>query len=577
MNAIKVDYAPKTKRLVMTAPFLLVDIMRSFPSRRFEPKSKTWQMPIVKANVKHLLENWNKFEWQMSDEAEQAVKDFEALCAPPAYIPFPMSWFDDKKAKPLEHQWPMLDRGWNLKAYALFAAMGTGKTFVTTNMAAARFMNREIKRMAIICPQTLCRTWKREFAKWWNPKHFTIRDHLTGDRGASNWLEEDPDKLHILLISVEGLGISEKYFDAVQYFFTDKRTFCVVDESSRIKNPDAVRTKRTIQIGSWCDFRMVLNGTPIAKGIHDLWSQYEFLDPNIIGSGDYWAFKTRYVVMGGYENKQIIGYSNVQELMDLIRPYSLEVNKDVLKLPPKMPKSILIEPSKQQLDLFRRINSGGIEADGTGFISTKNVLEKMLRLQQVIGGFEPFTDPETDITNTRPLPENPKLDALMQVVEDHYVGSKFIIWARYVPEIQLLLATLRKKFGESAVVSYYGGTSPEDRALAEDRYCNDPTCRIVVGNPSAAGLGLTFISGEVDVMVYYSGTFAYIDRAQSEDRSHRIGQENSVPVIDLVMDGTLDVSIQESIAAKMDMDQFVKQQMAEGRDLVSLLDGRPRA
>lgn len=571
-EVIKVDFDPKAMRLVMQGPIWLVDILRSFPSRRFMPKTKAWHMPLTRQNVNHWLDQKNRgVKYEMSPGAIGAMLDFDKLTAPPTYPAFPANWFDKKKWKPLPHQGPMLDRGWGLKGYGLVAAMGTGKTFVTVNMALARHKFAGLKYLAVISPATLQRTWEREFAKYGNERDFTARRLKTKDPGFDGWMRSDPEKLHVLLIGVEGLGISEKFYQAaIPFFLAEGPKMAVCDEASRIKNPKALRSQRAVALGQTANWTMFLNGTPIAKGIQDLWSQYEFLDPNIIGSGDYWAFKTRYVVMGGYENKQIVGYSNVDELMKLIQPYSLEVDKSVLKLLPKLPKTIYVEPTSTQRALFKRI----LTSIGEGpKIKIQNVLERMLRLQQVIGGFEPQTD-ENEVTTTTPLDENPKLEALLRVVEDHGATSKFIIWARYVPEIELLVSTLRQKFGDEAVVHYYGGTSPEDRAIAEDRYCNDPTCRVVVGNPAAAGLGLTFIGGEVDAMVYYSGTFAYIDRAQSEDRSHRIGQSNTVPIIDLVMEDSIDELIVEAIKEKMGLDEFVKKRIAEGTALFNT-DGTP--
>lgn len=566
---IKVTYDAKQRRLVMVAPFTLVDAMREFPSRRFNPKDKSWRMPLVRQNIQHFHDVKHKYKFELNDAAALAITDFERLCAGPTYQEFPRHLLELMNKSPMEHQWAMLDKGFGLNAYAMFAKMGTGKTFVTVALALARWRLGLIDRLAIICPATLRRTWQKEFAKHSASDYVDFRFHATEDKNMAEWATAPNKKLKVLAVSVEGLGISEKLFDAACAFFVGSKTMVVCDESSRIKNPDAKRTKRSIDLAAFATYRLALNGTPIAKGIHDLWAQYEFIDPNIIGSGDYWAFKSRYVLMGGYENKQIIGYIHVDELMDLIRPYSIEVGKELLKLPPKVPKTLYIQSTSEQRRLFDKILTG----IGEGHISVQNVLERMLRCQQVIGGFEPMTDIDTGITTTRPLGLNPKMATLLDFIEDNHVGTKFIVWARFIPEIELITQRLREKYGADAVVTYYGATSSEDRSIAEDRYCRDPSCRFLVGNPSAAGLGLTLIGGENDVMVYYSGTFAYIDRAQSEDRSHRIGQTNSVAVVDIVMEKSLDESIVAAIAAKLDMDQFVMQEIKKGIPINELLRG----
>ena len=575
-NTIEVDYDPKNKRLLFKGAFYLLDVFRSFPSRRFDPKAKVWRVPLVKQNLVH-FENTvkNRYNVSISEQALAAIKDLESLTAKPVYLPYPVQYAERMKLPPLEHQWSMLDRGWNLRAYALFAAMGTGKTYTTIATAMGRFWDDQIDSLTIISPQTLHNTWRKEFAKYAPAGSYAIHQVVSG---RADLIDDHFDlhhgKLRVYLVSVEGLGISEKYYDTVCGVTLRGRSRMVVcDESSRIKNPDAKRTERTIKIASACQFTMLLNGTPIAKGIQDLYSQYEFLDPTIIGSGDYWAFKTRYVVMGGYENKQIVGYANVEELMELIQPYTLEVNKSVLKLPPKVYKQRFIEPTKEQRKIIDQIMAGGVsEADP--FIKVQNTLERMLRIQQVVGGFRPVSNPDTLETVLEPLSENPKIKDLMEFIDDHYLSSKFIIWARYIPEIELICARLRQKFGSEAVLAYYGGTSSADRAIAEDRYCNDPTCRFIVGNPAAAGLGLTFISGENDIMYYYSGTFAYIDRSQSEDRSHRIGQSNSVAIVDPIMVGTIDETIAAAHAEKKDIDEYVKEKMNQGYTAAQVMTGQ---
>jgi SNF2 family DNA or RNA helicase len=575
MNQIKVTFDLKTKKLVMASAFHLADVMREFPSRRFDPKTKTWRMPLVAANVRHFHSVSHKYSFSLSPEALTAIQDHEKLSSGPSYIPFPRHVYSFGNLSPFQHQDEMLDMAWNLPAVAWFAEMGTGKTFATIHLAFARFKAGLIDRLCIVAPSTLRRTWLKELAKY-ATSEYDYRIHSTSDRGYAEWCKtSDPGTLKILGVSVEGLGVSQGLYESATMFIRG-RTMTVVDESSRIKNPKALRTERTIQIGAASTYRLVLNGTPIALGIQDLWSQYEFLDPNILGTGDYWAYKTRYITMGGYEDKQIVGYQNVEELMKLITPYTKEVSKKLLNLPEKIPKTIFVEATDEQRKLFKLITKGIGEEDSP-LIKVENTLERMLRLRQVVGGYLPrgrLVEKVVDgvaceeiETTIEPLAKNPKMDALFEMIEAHRLGSKFIIWSTFVHEIEYIADTLAKKYGPESVATYYGKTPMEERSKIEDAYCNSPALRFFVGNPTAAGLGLTLISGENDVMVYYSGTNAFIDRAQSEDRAHRIGQRNSVVVVDLVMERSVDEIIQASIVMKLDIDQYVKKCIAEGSDV----------
>jgi len=573
-NTVHVDFDAKTRRLKMAYPFFLADAARNFPSRRFDPKSKTWRMPLVRTNIMHLHDTKHLYLYHFTESAVSAIKNYESLMSGPKYQPFPYHLYDFKKSEkayePMEHQRKMLDKAWNLPAVAWFAKMGTGKTFAAIHLACARFKAGLIDSVVIVCPSTLRSTWRKELAKYATVE-YDFKIHET----KATWLKEfyadhKSGTLQILAVSVEGLGVSSALYDSVCGFFPRRNVMVVMDESSRIKNPAAKRTERTIEFRDAAKYRIILNGTPIALGIQDLWSQYEFLDPNIIGSGDYWSFKTRYLAMGGYENKQIVGVRNIEELMKLIEPYTVEVGKDVLNLPPKMPKTRYCAATPEQKMLLRLIKSGNSLDPNAPLIKVDNVLERVLRWRQVVGGWIPRQDPLSGKVTLEPLKENPKMDLLFEMIEDHYDGSKFIIWSTFIHELEYIATRLREKYGSDKTALYYGATEKEERSRIEDRYCNDPTLKFFVGNPATAGLGLTLVSGMDDILVYYSGTNAYIDRAQSEDRAHRIGQHRSVTISDLVMEKTIDEHIIAANAEKMSVEEYIMHRLKNGAPLESM-------
>lgn len=573
-NTIHVDYDQKSRRLKMAYPFFLADAARNFPSRRFDPKSKTWRMPLVRSNIDHLHSTKHLYMYNFTDEAASAIRNHEVLMAGPIYQPFPYHLYDFTKSKtaylPMDHQRKMLDKAWNLSAVAWFAKMGTGKTFAAIHLACARFKAGLIDSIVIICPSTLRVTWRKELAKYATVE-YDFRIHDTKSKSQQEFYSDHRSGvLQVLAVSVEGLGVSPTLYDSVCGFFPHRDVMVICDESSRIKNPSAKRTERTIEFRDASKYRIILNGTPIALGIQDLWSQYEFLDPNIIGSGDYWSFKTRYLMMGGYEMKQIVGVQNVEELMKLIEPYTVEVGKDVLNLPPKMPKTRYCTATTEQKALLRLIKTGMSADPNAPLIKVDNVLERVLRWRQVVGGWIPKQDPLTEKVTLEPLKDNPKMDMLFDMIEDHYEGSKFIIWSTFVHEIDYIYSRLAEKYGNAAVARYYGATEKEERSGIEDRYCNDPTLRFFIGNPATAGLGLTLVSGMDDILVYYSGTNAYIDRAQSEDRAHRIGQSRSVVVIDLVMEKTIDEQIISANNEKMGIEEYIMRRLKHGAPLDSM-------
>ena len=96
--------------------------------------------------------------------------------------------------------------------------------------------------------------------------------------------------------------------------------------------------------------------------------------------------------------------------------------------------------------------------------------------------------------------------------------------------------------------SFYGATTSEQRTEAIERFQNDDKCRFFVGNPATGGMGITLT--KAGVVVYYSNSYNAEHRVQSEDRAHRIGQDQKVTYIDFVAEKTVDEKILKALDSK---------------------------
>ena len=173
-------------------------------------------------------------------------------------------------------------------------------------------------------------------------------------------------------------------------------------------------------------------------------------------------------------------------------------------------------------------------------LTVTNVITEILRLHQITCGY--FKSREGDIQNV----VNKRIDALLEVCED--TDQKIIIWATYVHNIQQINRELIKKYGVDSVVTFYGDTSVDKRTEALERFQNDPKCRFFVGNPATGGMGITLTAA--GVVVYYSNSYNAEHRVQSEDRAHRIGQDQKVTYIDFVAEKTIDEKILKALDTK---------------------------
>ena len=169
-------------------------------------------------------------------------------------------------------------------------------------------------------------------------------------------------------------------------------------------------------------------------------------------------------------------------------------------------------------------------------------MTQLLRLQQVLSGYLPVEEDKYEKFETN------RIKTLLEVLDE--VTGKVIIWARFVEDIRQIEDALKEKYGDNSTGSYYGATKDEDREeLVREFQDIESPVRFFVGNPQTAGYGLTLTSA--NNVVYYSNNFNLENRMQSEDRCHRIGQNNPVTYVDLVVEDTVDEHIARVLQGKI--------------------------
>jgi SNF2 family DNA or RNA helicase len=259
----------------------------------------------------------------------------------------------------------------------------------------------------------------------------------------------------------------------------------------------------------------------------------------------------------------LLNYTNLEELKESIAPWSYRVTKaECLDLPDKIYQSILVQLTSEQKKLYKQLAEEFVIQFKGQEISAPIVITRLMRFQQIVGGFLPvdtsFIDENFEETfdfTTAPIPGgNPKLDALKGVVEDY--PGKMIIWSRFRPEIAMIAKFLKQEFAHEPVVEYHGGVPPKNRGPAVDAFEDmESPVRFFVGQPRSGGIGLNLIAAST--VVYFSNEFSAETRWQSEDRCHRIGQEKSVVYIDIEMIGTVDETIRKSLKANKNLADYI--------------------
>lgn len=411
-----------------------------------------------------------------------------------------------------------------------------------------------VKKVLIVAPTSVCAVWPKEFNEYADFK-YTVKV-LLGDKKSRIKALDDLDKfpfeaLKVAVINYESTW-REDIFDRLLAFDAD---LIIADESQRIKTHDAAQSKAMHQLGDKARYKLILSGTPVQNEAVDIFSQYRFLDPTIFGM-NFYAFRGRYCVMGGFNRKQIVQYRDLDALIKKEHSIAYRVTKEeALDLPEQTFENRYITLNKKERNIYDKLRRDSFaELDGGGTITATTVLTRLLRLQQFTGGFLM----EDDAAKPQ-LVSRGKLDALEDILQDYVVEGKkkLVIFARFLPEIHEIEALCQKVLGRAGMsaVAIYGEIKKEDRGSIVQRFQTDPDTTVFIGQIDTAGTGITLTAA--DTCVFYSVNFNYATYSQSLSRIHRIGQRNRCTYIHLVVEKTVDDTILNALAKKEDLAKTV--------------------
>jgi SNF2 family DNA or RNA helicase len=175
-------------------------------------------------------------------------------------------------------------------------------------------------------------------------------------------------------------------------------------------------------------------------------------------------------------------------------------------------------------------------------------ITKALRLQQIASGYVKTSEGEE-----LALDDNPKLDALEELLEDITPGHKVIVWAVWKNNY----AEIRKVCDKLGVgyVEVHGEISDSQKAKNVERFNTDPACRVFIGHPGSGGIGINLVVASYSI--FYSRTFSLEHSLQAEARNYRGGSKEQghekVTRIDLVAENTIDELIEKALASKTEI------------------------
>lgn len=518
------------------------------------------------------------------------------------------------KTKPYQHQLDTFQRIKDKPYFALFMDMGTGKTKVSIDTANYQHRQKIIDRVLVIAPNGVHQQWEREIEKHSGSEYDVFVWHSTKNaekysQALESFLTRRTGKLKWFLVNVESFQWS-KVLPYVGRFVKGGTPLTIVDEATRIKTPSAKRSKQIQKLNKY-GVRGILTGTPTAKSPFDLWSQFEFLEHDYFKC-NYFIFQHRYGIMmkqqnrasGKYyhapidqktwsmaksaikkmrerrggnlypddyaslsaltsitednikfidESEQITLYKRMDELRSKIEPVTVSIKKeDCLDLPEKIYEPMFVQLSPEQKKLYKNMAAQMYAEYGEQELSVTNKMVLALRLSQICGGFFPY-QPDLELNEYKVKMiegKNPKIERMIEDLEEVDDDRQVIVWARFVSELKMLDSEL-KKIGTTAL--YYGDVSWDDREKAINDF-TEGRVRFFIANPDSAGFGLNLQNATIQY--WYSNSFRTENRLQAEDRSHRIGTVQHCVYKDIICSGTVDERVYEVISQGRDLNEF---------------------
>lgn len=356
----------------------------------------------------------------------------------------------------------------------------------------------------IVVPTSLLHNWKREAAR------FTTLS-MAEFNNSSHYRDGHPElffnRFHLIFISY---GTMRNKLDVLrQYCFE----YIVLDESQNIKNSDSLTFRSAIQLRS--HHRLVLTGTPIENSLKDLWAQFHFLQPDLLGNES--AFTKQFI------NPIKQGNSRMElRLRQLITPFILRRSKSEVapELPPLTEEIIYCDMPESQDEIY---------------LQEKNSLRNtLLQLSPNKKQHQQFTV-LNGISRLRQLACHPRMifsdyegssGKLEQIIDTYRTlrseGHKVLIFSSFVKHLELIAAEFHKYGWQYALLTGASTNRPEEIT----RFSQTEEIQAFLISLKAGGVGLNLT--QADYVFIVDPWWNPAAEAQAIARAHRIGQNKQV-------------------------------------------------
>ncbi len=423
------------------------------------------------------------------------------------------------------------------------AAMGTGKSAITVYLCA----EAGFQLILIICPLRVVQVWKPQFAT-----HAAAPFHVVplDDSFASVRAKLAEAERQIKLAKARGVpAVVVINYDSVwrtpfaEWALKQKWDLVAADELHRAKAPGGRASRFLGQLGRSARHKLGLSGTPMPHSPLDVYGYFRFIDSSIFG-WSFNKFRQHYAVMGGFQNHQVVAYQNLDELNRKFYGVTFACGKDVLDLPPEVHVTYTCQLGAEARKIYRSLVRDLMAEVQSGEVTVANALVKLLRLQQITGGYVRTDDgQDTQI-------DSAKMNLLRDVLEDIEPTEPVVLFCRFHKDLDAV----------NRVADETGRRSCElSGRLDELKAWQAGEAAVLAVQIDSGGIGVDLTRARYSI--YYSLGFSLGSYEQSLARIHRPGQTRPVEYIHLLAEDTVDEKVMTALARRADVVNAVLQQL----------------
>ena len=523
-------------------------ICKSITGYKWDPDSKVWVYPASAIVAKEIMSAFRGSSVHLDDDFRDLLLDDSDEVALSMAEADDLPRIPDTVLDPWGHQ---LQGYWFVSTLwgsppdgdseptgggAMLAfTMGAGKSRVAVDLVR----NFGFRRVLICCPKSVIAVWPKQFQTHTEdpPRVLELRDGSTQKRAKHLAAANASGSPLVAVVNYESAWRGH-----LKDVIEDIKWDCMIlDESHRIKSPTGKQSSWCAKMGREVPYRLCLTGTPMPHSPLDIFGQFRFLDEGVFGA-NFTAFRARYAIMrkgtrrDGRTFHTIDGYQNGEEMQDRFFTRALRVGEEVLDLPEAQHITLSVDLDTKARKAYKSLEENFYADVESGRVTAGNALVRLLRLQQLTGGYLPTDDGMAERLDTS------KADVLADLFEDLAPEEPIVVFCRFIKDIDVVKG-LAEKHGRA--VSELSGR------VNELREWQDGESTVIVVQIQSGGLGVDLT--RACYCVYYSVGFSLGDYEQSLARVHRPGQERPVRYYHLIATKTVDERVQRALVAKSDV------------------------